>query len=98
MLRSGQVSSRSGQPSLEVPTHRHREALLVNPGSVGLPFRSQPGPVRISRWAEYGIVTADDGRVSVELCRASFDVDAYLELARSSGMPHADWWLDCWTD
>ena len=75
---------------------RHRDSLLVNPGSVGLPFRQGPGPVRIARWAEYAIVDADGDRVAAELRRTGYDVDAYLELARTSGMPQADWWVGCW--
>lgn len=77
---------------------RHRGSLFVNPGSVGLPFRAQPGPIRIARWAEYALVDADAERVGVELRRTGYDVDAYLELARGSGMPHADWWVGCWRD
>jgi putative phosphoesterase len=75
---------------------RHRDSLLVNPGSVGLPFRQGPGPISIARWAEYAIVLIDDDRIAVELRRTGYDVDAYLELARTSGMPHAAWWVGCW--
>src|SRR5256885_2285601 len=71
---------------------RHRGSLLVNPGSVGLPFRQGPGPVRIAGWAEYAIVEADGGRVAVELHRTGYDVEAHLQRAPGSGMPHADWW------
>jgi putative phosphoesterase len=77
---------------------RHLGSLLVNPGSVGLPFRHQPGPVRMARWAEYGVVTSEGGSIGVDLRRATYDVAAFLELARSTGMPHADWWIGCWTD
>ena len=75
---------------------RHRDSLLVNPGSVGLPFRQQPGPVRIARWAEYGVVSADGDSIGVEFRRTPYDVSAYLDRARSTGMPHADWWIGCW--
>ena len=74
----------------------HRDSLLVNPGSVGLPFRQQPGPIRIGRWAEYAVVAAVAGRLTVELRRVSYDVDSFLDEARVSGMPHADWWIGCW--
>jgi Calcineurin-like phosphoesterase superfamily domain len=77
---------------------RHRESVLVNPGSVGLPFRPEPGPIRICPWAEYGVVSVEDGRLTVELQRASYDVAAYLDDARATGMPHADWWVSCWTN
>jgi putative phosphoesterase len=76
---------------------RHRGSLLVNPGSVGLPFRQQPGPIRIARWAEYAVVRSEGPSLGVELRRAAYDVAAFLELARSTGMPHAEWWIGCWT-
>jgi putative phosphoesterase len=76
----------------------HGETLIVNPGSVGLPFHSWPpnGRIRMSPWAEYAILTVEDGRVSTELRRAPYDVDALFQLALSSGMPHAAWWVGCW--
>jgi predicted phosphodiesterase len=77
---------------------RHRESVLVNPGSVGLPFRQQPGPIRICPWAEYAVVSTDDYRLTIELRRTSYDVAAYLDHARATGMPHADWWISCWTN
>ena len=71
-------------------------ALLVNPGSVGLPFAEPADVMRISPWAEYGILDASDGRLSVDLRRTQFDVDAFLASIRASGMPHADWWASLW--
>ena len=73
------------------------ETMIVNPGSVGLPFREwSPRPVRISPWAEYGILSAQDGRLSVDLRRVGYDVEAFLKLSLESGMPHAEWWVSCW--
>ncbi len=78
---------------------RFDESVIVNPGSVGLPFREWwPRPVRISPWAEYGILSGNgkDGRLSLDLRRTDFDVGAFLALSLESGMPHAQWWADCW--
>jgi putative phosphoesterase len=76
---------------------RHHESTIVNPGSVGLPFREWwPRPVRISPWAEYGIVGGEDGRLSIDLRRTTYDVDAFVEMSLDSGMPHAEWWADNW--
>jgi putative phosphoesterase len=76
---------------------RFEEAVVVNPGSVGLPFREWGlRPVQISPWAEYGVLSWDENRLSLDLRRTSFDVDAFLELSLESGMPHARWWADCW--
>jgi putative phosphoesterase len=72
-------------------------AVMVNPGSVGLPFRQWwPKEVRIAPWAEYGLVSVEDGRVKIDLRRTTFDVDALLKLASESGMPHAAWWAESW--
>jgi putative phosphoesterase len=77
---------------------RYGPTVIANPGSVGLPFREWwPRPVRISPWAEYGVLTVDDDRLSIDLRRTPFDVDAFLELSRTSGMPHAEWWAKSWT-
>jgi putative phosphoesterase len=78
----------------------HGTTLIVNPGSVGLPFNSWPpnGAVRMSPWAEYAILTVEDGRISTELRRAPYDVPALLENARGSGMPHPDWWGAQWLE
>src|ERR1700745_2380125 len=68
----------------------HGTTLIVNPGSVGLPFNSWPpnGALRMSPWAEYAILTVEDGCISTELRRAPYDVSALIEVARESGMPH----------
>jgi len=77
---------------------RYEDSVLVNPGSVGLPFREWwPRPIRISPWAEYGVIQGDNGRLSLDLRRTAYDVDAFLELSLTSGMPHAEWWADCWS-
>ena len=90
--------------SLLVGGHTHLQLLrrwggstLVNPGSVGLPFlRWWPERVRIAPWAEYAVVTADAEQLHVDLRRTRFDVGAFLRMSRTSGMPHAEWWADCW--
>ena len=78
----------------------HGTTLIVNPGSVGLPFNSWPpnGTVRMSPWAEYAILTVEDGCISTELRRAPYDVAALLDVARESGMPHPDWWGEQWLE
>jgi putative phosphoesterase len=77
---------------------QHGSTLIVNPGSVGLPFNSWPvnGALRVSPWAEYAILTIDEGLISTELRRVSYDISALLDVARDSGMPHTEWWADQW--
>jgi putative phosphoesterase len=93
------------RPPLLVGGHTHLQlvrrwgpSLLVNPGSVGLPFLTWwPDQVRVAPWAEYAILSAADGRIHVDLRRTTFDVDKLLSISRASGMPHAEWWADCWS-
>jgi putative phosphoesterase len=72
--------------------------LMVNPGSVGLPFLEWPvAAARVCRWAEYGILDYDgEDRVDVELRRAPYDAEAFIQYALQSGVPHAEWWTDSW--
>jgi putative phosphoesterase len=76
---------------------RLEHVLVVNPGAIGLPFSEwAPHVIAIAPWAEYGVVSYDEGRLHVDLRRTTYDVAAMLELSRGSGMPHAEWWADCW--
>ncbi len=72
--------------------------LIVNPGSVGLPFLEWPvADARVCRWAEYGVLDyGDDGQLDVQLRRTPYDVDFFIRFARESGMPHAEWWTGSW--
>ena len=72
--------------------------LIVNPGSVGLPFLEWPvAEARVCPWAEYGVLDyTDDGTVNVQLRRTRYDSKAVIEHTLASGVPHAEWWTDCW--
>jgi putative phosphoesterase len=74
------------------------ERVVVNAGSVGQPFRRlQAGIRRLSPWAEYCVVSAHDGNVSVDLRRAPLDVEDLTRMVRNSGMPNAERWAELWT-
>lgn len=62
---------------------QHREILIVNPGSVGLPFREyvQGGPPTVLAHAEYAIVSAEPGALGVELRRVSLSREALRKAA-----------------
>jgi predicted phosphodiesterase len=78
---------------------RYRDALVVNPGSVGLAYDRVPIPgatVRNPAWAEYAILTVAGACVSVDLRRVPFDVAALVRTARERAMPHAQWWGADW--
>lgn len=50
---------------------RHRGTLIINPGSVGLPFLEYVGgrPPTVMPFAEYAIVQYEQGKISVDLKR-----------------------------
>jgi predicted phosphodiesterase len=70
---------------------QHRGTLLVNPGSVGLPFREYAvgtgRPPAILPHAEYAIVSADGGHVAVALHRVALDHAALRAQAESCSHP-----------
>ncbi len=73
--------------------------LLLNPGSVGLPFDPQPpGPdSRHPAWAEYAVLEADErGGLAVTLGRVGWDAREIVAAAKASGMPHAAWYTAGW--
>ena len=72
---------------------RHGQSLVVNPGSVGMPFEHLAGGgFRNPPWAEYAIV----GRGGVEFRRVPVDVAAVTGAALRCGMPNASWWVKDW--
>jgi predicted phosphodiesterase len=70
---------------------QHQGTLVVNPGSVGAPFREYPvaGPPRILPHAEYAIIEARGSDISVILQRVSLDRGALARAAESSRNPIA---------
>jgi len=71
---------------------------LVNPGSVGVPLVIDPatGAQKITRFAEYAILTARPGGHGVEFRQVEFDPGAVRDAARRARLPHLQWYLDWW--
>jgi hypothetical protein len=68
---------------------QHRGTLVVNPGSVGMPFERfvDGGPPTVMSHAEYAIVEATGPNVSVSLRRVALDREALSKAARSWELP-----------
>lgn len=83
---------------------RHRDVLVLNPGSVGLAYDRVPSPelpataVRNPPRAEYAILTSAGSHFSLDLRHVPFDVRAVRQAARDNDMPHAEWWCAGWDE
>lgn len=75
---------------------RYRQQLIVNPGSVGMPFELRSGGDYRPPWAEYALVEASPAGLRIDLRRVALDVAAVVRAAHVSGMPHADTWSEAW--
>jgi len=73
---------------------RFLNSLVINPGSVGWPFRIESSG-KIPSIAEYAIVGSSDGTLSVELVSVQYSLSELRRAVRNSGMPERarDWWL-----
>ena len=80
---------------------RYGDAHIVNVGSVGLAGVNAGSPElpdnREVRWAEYGVLSVERGRLSIDLRRTPLDVAAVLSAGTHSGMPHLEWWVQKWS-
>ncbi len=75
---------------------QHRGGLIINPGSVGLPFReflirSTP---QLMAHAEYAIIKEEHGNIGVELRRVDLDRRAMHKAAQDSKNPMRDWLME----
>jgi predicted phosphodiesterase len=68
------------------------DAFYFGCGSTGFAYRhGQPdGTFHADPWAEYAVLTAEDGRTRLEFRRVPFDVDALIAVYRASGRPYAE--------
>ena len=71
---------------------RNGERFFFNPGSVGFAYSHyQPdGQFQADAWAEYAILTVENGQTSLEFRRIPFDVNQLIEVYAQSGRPFAD--------
>ena len=78
---------------------QHMGVLIVNAGSVGMPFEQMPfgarGP-RVMPWAEYAIITSESNAISVDLRRIPVDINAIKQAGIDARMPETSDWLHNW--
>ena len=68
---------------------------FFNPGSVGVPYnRNQPEEgFQLDPWAEYAVLSVQDGRLNLDFRRVPLDVERLIDVFISSGRPYADEWI-----
>jgi putative phosphoesterase len=68
------------------------ELFFFNPGSVGFAYsHNQPDDnFHADPWAEYAILTVEDGRTGLEFRRVPFDANQVIHIYAESGRPFAD--------
>ncbi len=71
---------------------RNGNYFFFNPGSIGFAYSHQQSEdnFRADPWAEYAILTAEDGQVSLEFRRLPFDAQELIRIYRESGRPFAE--------
>ncbi len=75
---------------------RTGEQLIINPGSVGMPYETRGMASRRPPWAEYALLIDEGKGVQVSFRRVPLHVDAVVAAAYDAGMPEADWWAAPW--
>ena len=75
------------------------KTLILNPGSVGLGYDHEQDEeaLRFDPWAAWAVVSAEEGRFSVDFRRTPFDPTAVAEAHLASGMPHAEEYARAWS-
>jgi len=71
---------------------RNGELFFFNPGSVGLVYsHNQPDDqFHADPWAEYAILSAENGNTNLEFRRVPFDAQELIRIYRASGRPFAE--------
>jgi putative phosphoesterase len=76
---------------------RFCDALVINPGSVGMPMaRDARGHLHRPPWSEYAIVDSRGENLAIEFRRVPLDVNTVVRAARESGMPGSESWAGEW--
>lgn len=78
---------------------RHKDILVVNPGSVGLPFRDKtrsPNDMELAAVAQYARLSFSADSWGIELNEVQIGVHELERDVLSSDMPHREWWMSLW--
>ncbi len=98
MLKGHKAAIMAGGHTHVQMMRQHNGTLLLNAGSVGMPFKQTPfkNSPRILPWAEYSIINWDHGTLSVDLRRVPVSLEAIRAAACASDMPDRQNWVNNW--
>ncbi len=77
---------------------RWRDALILNPGSIGLGYqfdRVTSKPYNLAR-AQYAWIRVEGEHVNIELRQVAVEHNELIESILESGMPHSKWYSEDW--
>ena len=74
---------------------RHGDALILNPGSVGMAYASVLGEGTLGAYAEYLILDTHPA-LRLEFRRVPFDATRVAGAFRAASTPHAEFWAGEW--
>ena len=86
-------------PALMCGGHTHLQQIrrlgdtfFFNPGSAGFAYSHQQpeGQFKADPWAEYAVLTYENGKIGLELRRVPYSAEAIKEAYLASGRPYAD--------
>lgn len=76
---------------------RYQNKLIINPGSVGLPYiRLADNTIQNPPWAEYAVLSWENGRFGIELRQVEVNITAVKESILATDMPHKEWLANQW--
>ncbi|HEY6561285.1 MAG TPA: metallophosphoesterase family protein [Polyangiaceae bacterium] len=89
MIREHEAQVMAGGHTHIQMLRQHRGMLIVNPGSVGMPFKEYVGggPPEILCQAEFAVVESNNGSITVELYRLPLDRRSLRSAALSVDFP-----------
>ena len=77
---------------------RYQDSILINPGSIGLPYERNPstGKVRIPPWCELAVISVEGGKLDISLRRVPVNQTEVNKSIADSNMPHKEEFLQRW--
>ncbi len=76
---------------------QHQGKLIINPGSVGMPFLNTPQKGQspgIMPWAEYAVIDCNEAEIAVNLKRVHYNISALKVILEKSDIPLKEWWQE----